>query len=313
MRLAEIRHILSSEVDYLTAEADSILNSPNVTVVHHREAVHAVKMIQTTGVLVLDTGSVLAHHELAHSASEKIVVHIDTYRSFKSSLDSLSLKAKIIINFIDEFIGDELPDTVSIKLPSYKDMDKVAKNMTTLKLALDQALLHEPMNGSVELVSFERGSNWIEVSIGGALAYGFIGGMLRLIYASREKEIELDAKRELVKSIKVQNEAKEMFLSAIDKELEEYYTNSVGVLLAEHNVSDDDKEYPARLGHSLRLLSELISEGVEVHPTLIASETASAFPDPQKLVHTLGSLPDKLIDLMANGSKEGAEGRAPQS
>lgn len=106
----------------------------------------------------------------------------------------------------------------------------------------------------------------------------------------------------------MQNDAKEAFFRAIDKELEDHYSKEVGKLLSENGVSADDKEYPVRLGHSLRLLSELISEGLEVHPTLIASDSAiSAFPDPQKLIGSLGGLPGKLIGLIDkddNGNEE---------
>lgn len=318
MRLAEIRHILLSEHDCFKVTAQGIPNSPNGNLSNHQKAVKAARLIQKTGILQDETAKVLEHDEIVNSVSDKIVVHVNTLNSFQSALTDLHLKTLIIIKFLNEYVGEQPVDTVSVKLPSHKDIDSVARNMTTLKLALDQALLHEPINGHVELISFERGSNWIELSVGGMVAYSFIGGMLKLIYASKEKEIDLDLKREMVRSVRIQNDSKESLLmaqetilNALDRELEEHYANSVGALLSEHNISDDDKEYPARLGHSLRLLSELISEGVEVHPTLISQEsTMNAFPDPQKLVHTLGSLPDKLIEFM---TKSGGDTEAPHA
>jgi len=295
MRLSQIRFILKESIDGLKVSLASIQNSPNVTITEFIGAVESAKMIEATGILRKQTKSVLTIKEIVNSAQNEIVVHTNTGQAFHSAVSTLSAHVNIVLDALNEFIGEEHADSVCIKLPENKDLDKVVKNMATIKLALEQALVHPVINGHVELLSFERGSNWIELGIGGVIALNFLAGMLRLIHDSRTKEIEIEAKREMVRHLEMQNDLKEKVLEAIDNELEIHYSNGVGNLLAENSIDKNDPEYRNRLAHSLRLLGGLISQGLEVHPTLITSTQSDNFPDPQKLVDSLKGIEGKLI------------------
>jgi len=131
-----------------------------------------------------------------------------------------------------EFLGTEVAESVVAKLPATMNIDEAAKTMSNLNLALEQALVNPSINGLIELIGFDRGSNWMEIGLGSMLALQFLAGMIRLIYDSRNKEIELEAKREMIRHIKVQNDVKEKVLEAVNAELAEHYAQSVDNLLS---------------------------------------------------------------------------------
>lgn len=292
MRLSQVRHILSEVIHDLKVTIAPISNSPNATVSDFRQAISAAKAIRETGLFKDKVADLLNCEEIALSASDTIVVHGNRASSFATALTALDLRARIFLEGLQEFLGEDQPHYISIKLPETKDIDKVAKTLTTVKLALEQSLVNPSIDGHVELISFERGSNWIEIGLGSMVAYNFLSSMMQLIYASRNKELEIEAKREMIRAIKMQNDVKEKVMNAIDKELEDYFSESIDSLVKDAKIDASEPEYRNRLAHSLRLLSDLTSEGLEVHPSLITSnESAGKFPDPKKLVEALKALP----------------------
>lgn len=292
MRLLEIRYVLSINLEKLHVDANDIPGSPNINLTGFSAGVEAAKVIKKTGVLQKETKALLVIKEIANSALDEIVVTRKTATLFVSAMNELKSHTEIIYDTLEEFLKKGTKESVSIKLPISNDLEEIANTMSKLKLALEQSLVNPFVNGHIELIGFDRGSNWIDVGLGSLLALQFLGAMIRLIYESKNKEIELATKREMVRSVKIQNDLKEKFCEAIDKELEEYYSHRVDNLLSIAKIDKPEPEYPARLGHSLRLLSELVSKGLEVHPSLIApKEEIDKFPDPKRLFEVFKSLP----------------------
>jgi hypothetical protein len=247
MRLLKVRHILSNNVDKLRVSSKQIPNSPNVTLSGFRAGLEAAIVIQNTGVLQQETKELLSIAEVRNSALKEIVVHRDTGTIFVSAMETLRTHAGIILNTFNEFLGKEEIDTINIKLPTARNLDDVAKTLSNLNLALEQSLVNTFVNGQVQLIGFDRGSNWLEIGLGSIVALQFLGGMVRLIYESRNKEIELEAKREMIRHLKLQNEVKEKVFEAVNKELEDHYAQSVDNLLSMAEIRDPEPEYRKRL------------------------------------------------------------------
>jgi len=295
MRLSEIRYVLLNNIDKLEINTQSINNSPNITVSNYKEAILATQQIRNTGILQDRTYNILAVNEICNSVSDEIVVHAKTASSFYKNMTELRNDAIVLANALAEHYGDIEDDSVCIKLPSSSDIDKIIKYMSQLKMALDQALINPSINGHIELIGFERGTNWIEITVGGMIAMKFLAGMIQLIYDSRNKEVELEVKRKMIRDLEVQSEAKQVILDAINKELESHFAKNLDNLYSIAAMDKPEPEYSARLTHSLRLLSELISEGLEVHPSLLPQNQQTVhFPDPVKLIETLRALPTGL-------------------
>lgn len=309
MRLSQIRQVISDCLNDLQVNLTGISNSSNVSLSGFREATGATLSLKETGILQEEVSAVLSHFEIVNCVSSEIVVHTNTGHSFYAAINDLRTKASIVCSVCNEFLGQELPHHIHVKLPCSKDLDKTIKDMASLKLALEQALLHPIINGNVELVAFERGSSWIEISLGGMLATRFLSDMLKLVYYAKNKEKELEAKREMVRHLQLQNDLKEKVIDAIDDELEAHYSQSIDGLLTEVGIDPKEPEYPNRLAHSLRLLTGLIGQGLEVHPALLTPpEDLPAFPDPKLLLETLKGAPDNLL---SDGTSEDSDAPMP--
>lgn len=291
MRLLQIRHILCQNFAKLNVNSSEI-PVQNMSLKGFMAGIEAAKIIQKLGVLQRETMALFEIKEVANSAFDEVVVPKKIGTQFVSAMNTLKLHADILCNTLKEFLGNEEENSISVKLPETNDIDDIAKIMAKLQQALDQALVNSFVKGQIKLIGFDRGSNWLEIGLGSMIALQFLSGMIRLIYESRNKEIELEAHREMVRHLKIQNDFKEKVCEGIDAELEEYYTHSLDNLLSLAEIKEPEPEYRKRLGHSLRLLSELISKGLEVHPSLITPKDESErFPDPKILVDALKYLP----------------------
>ncbi|MHB9072902.1 MAG: hypothetical protein ACYC6G_05205 [Desulfobaccales bacterium] len=291
MRLLKIRYVLCENLNKLNVNSSEI-SIQNINLQGFKAGIGAAKIIQKLGVLQRETMALFDIKEIANSALDDIVVPKKIGTQFISAMHTLRSHADILCNTLKEFLGSEEENSISVKLPETNDIDDIAKIMAKLQQALDQALVNPFVKGQVKLIGFDRGSNWLEIGVGSMLAIQFLAGMIRLIYESRNKEIELEAKREMVRHLKIQNDVKEKVSEAINIELEEYYAQSLDNLLSVAEMNEPEPEYAKRLGHSIRLLSELISKGLEVHPSLIVSkETSDKFPDPKILADALKYLP----------------------
>jgi len=124
MRLSQIRFILKESIDGLKVSLASIQNSPNVTITEFIGAVESAKMIEATGILRKQTKSVLTIKEIVNSAQNEIVVHTNTGQAFHSAVSTLSAHVNIVLDALNEFIGEEHADSVCIKLPENKEIGR---------------------------------------------------------------------------------------------------------------------------------------------------------------------------------------------
>ena len=294
MRLREIEVVLKENIHFLTSN-DQRLDSNNHRITGFRKAIAAARRIKETGTLQEETAAVLSITAIANSAMDEVVVNNDIYTSFNSALQSLRKSATLLQRVLSDTLPPQEEDTISVKLPPDLDLKGLAKTSTDLDKVLTQALVNPYVKGEIELLGFDQGSEWLDISLGSTLAFKLLAGMVNLVSMFRTKEVEIGAKKEMVRNLKIQNDAMEEIQRALQHELDEYRQQSLQELFEVGGIPVEENELRERVKHSVKLLSDLISRGLEVHPSLVApAEIRKNFPDPRKLLAALRELPEKV-------------------
>lgn len=112
MRLSEIRHILSNNIDTLGVTIVGISGSNNVTVSNFKRAIIATKNIKNTGILQDQTRNVLEIKEISNNASDEAIVHGNIGSEFNKHLSILRNDATVVLYALMEHFGDVPIDSV---------------------------------------------------------------------------------------------------------------------------------------------------------------------------------------------------------
>jgi hypothetical protein len=293
MRLVQIASVLRESIDELKVKVTQTQGQPNLrTVGNIHAAVKATSAIEETGVLRRRVRAVLDISEIVKSIHDEVVSNTGVANKFSSAVDGLRNDAAVLLRTLDEFLPKNEKNAIGVKLPESSNLADVANTILQLNKALEQALCHKPIEGKITLVSFSKGSNWIEILVGSITAFKLLAGMVYLIHDSRAKNVELEKRKELLRTIKIGNDVREKALNAIDQELEDFYEKKMSDLVELSGMSKD-KEYGVRLSNSLKILTDLIFKGMEIHPPFAEQEkeTKALFPDPRKLLVATKELP----------------------
>jgi len=203
------------------------------------------------------------------------------YTDFKTAVSTLRTKAELLLDAIRSLLPPDDANLVSFRLPDEQDLDNIASTMRELQTVLSQAIVNPAIDGDARVVSFDRGSNWIDIIVGSAAAVTVIGQLLRLITSFQMKQVEIAGKREVVRNLALQNDFVQAAERTLEQELATYLDDGVKQIATTAGVKDDN-EYRERLKFSIKTLSELITRGLEVHPSLTApAEVQEVFPKPK--------------------------------
>ena len=253
-------------------------------------AVSAAEQIRRTGALTEDADGVLAQVEIAHNVQREIVVSEQMYTAFSTAVSTLRTKAELLLNAIRSLLPPDDAHLLSFRLPDEQDLDNIAATMRELQTVLSQAIVNPAIDGEARVVSFDRGSNWIDIIVGSAGAVTVIGQLLRLITSFQLKQAEIAGKREVVRNLALQNDFTEAAERTLEQELATYLDTGVGQIATAAGVGEDN-EYRERLKFSMKVLGDLITRGLEVHPSLTApADIQEVFPKPKEIAAAMKHL-----------------------
>lgn len=169
----------------------------------------------------------------------------------------------------------KLPDDISLE-----DLTICSKDLNTI---FSQCPILNKENSKVKLSGVDVGSAWLTFTVI-CLGATSISIILNNLAALIDKAIILRShwltckqQEEDLKKTKKGNELLDNVVEANKAIMEYYRGEAVNELSESHNITDnEDKE---RLGHSLKLLYELLGRGIEIYPAISApTEVKAVFP-----------------------------------
>lgn len=192
------------------------------------------------------------------------------------------------------------PLIVRVRMPDTDDLGVVSVDQRTLKTAIEQLIVNETIQGELRLVGWENGSLWQSIALGTPAAVAIVGAAVWAAAVVRKKRREGDILEEQVRGMKIRNDVSEALgerVKELSKEVVEVESMALYEKFFSKEPAGEDFE---RVKESIRLFAELISRGAEVHPSLMAPETAdNVFPN----FSALDSITSKIRTLKENAEK----------
>ncbi|MBS4061643.1 MAG: hypothetical protein KG029_14690 [Bacteroidetes bacterium] len=244
---------------------------------------NGINLLENTGLLKNEINQI-KKSGIFSTTQDDLTLNFTEGRSLKLPMDSL-IKIVVALNTsLSKITGTTRENSISIKLPKINDFEDLAKTSSTFHTILTQSIINDEINGQVKIDSVENGSIWLDIYLGSAPALALVGGLAWSAAVVYKKIQEGRIIEEHVKSLKIKNESLKEIKDAQKKAIDLMIDAEANQLYSENFKVADNHEQIERLKHSIKLLSEQIDKGAEIHPALNTPENVSnLFPDMKHL------------------------------
>ena len=306
MRLRQIEAVLEDAIPRLDFETRAI-SDYNVRIGNFQRAIEAARKIRQTGVLLEESEAVLLHPDIVNNVSVEITIPKPQHDSFKNAIEVLRARATRFHEILHSELPEEPEHSIAVRLPDESDLDDLCAAIREVKQALEQAIVNPFVGGSVRLASFDRGSNWMELVLGSAVAVRIVGYLLRLVLDFESRKLDNAAKRELVRNLGLQNDFVAAAERKFEEQLDEMFATGIETIADATGAPEADHEYRQRLKHSFRLFSDLIQRGLEIHPALVSpADVRDTFPSSARLTEIMRAVEGPKKELETPSSEQSA-------
>ncbi len=266
MRLRDIQQVLTDEIGALQIRTKNIDGSNDKEIHGSRRTLEAIEALKPTGIFQEEITKLLSVSLIVNNVRDPIVVPLPIYQDFHKTLARLQQRATVFLGVLNEFIGEQDPHSIGVRLPLGLDLKETAEIISDLDKLLQQALVNTDTNGTITLQGFDRGSEWLEIGLGSAAALAFFSRMVQFYFCVKEKGVEIEGKREFVREIKLKNDLKEAMNESLTQELETYQDQELKELLGDNN------DLNGRIKFSVDSLKKLMDRGLQIQPSFSAPE-----------------------------------------
>ncbi|MCK6614643.1 MAG: hypothetical protein L6Q47_10435 [Ignavibacteriaceae bacterium] len=203
--------------------------------------------------------------------------------TLNSQLTQLKSLVQNFYDVLNKTLPEEDVNSINIKLPEIRDFEQLSKVSKKIHLGLTQVIVNDEINGQTTIVSVENGSIWLNVFIG-SVAVSVVASLIWSAAVIYKKIQEGKLLEQQVRSLKVKNDSLEDILKAQKAETELLIQAEADHISSEH-FKENIPENVERIKNSIKTFAELIGEGAEIHPSLVAPENvANLFPNPTQLI-----------------------------
>lgn len=232
-------------------------------------------------------------------ASGDITVDQRLKNALSNEYQHLKNKATTVAELFNSLDYRQDADGFDIKLPPDMSLSELSKCARDLDLIFSTCPLFSNDTGTITFSAVDVGSVWLSFIIGGAA----VAVTLRLIAELVDKALVIRShylttkeQEQRIRSLSLGNELYENAVE-INKTVSKGLLDQISTELAEkHDVNDPENKL--RLKTALQLLSDWMSKGMEIYPSILApSETKAVFPPIEKQ-----SLPQSVMALLTDGS-----------
>jgi hypothetical protein len=294
MKIKELKVLLKEALTNLTFKyEESKQGNTTISVFSNLDQYrNGISILEDSDLLKKETDGI-RNSPIFKTAKDFVNLNVQEGRALKPQLDELFRITSSVTESIEQIGGDTEKDSISIKLPDVNDFEDLSKFSADFHKILNQTIVNKQINGQVRIDSVENGSIWLDVYLGSATAVSLIGGLAwasavvyKKIQEGRliEKHVEsLGVKNASLKEIQVKQ--KEALGLMIDAEANNLYNE---------NFEGDNNEQIERLKLSIKMFSNLIDKGAEIHPALNQPESVKNLYPKMKNLQSLESKIKKI-------------------
>jgi len=292
MKLSEIKYILENNLEdlehsFIDPKGSNSIAYTIKNLTNFRKAINNIEVTNT--------------FEKAISGIKKSLIFSNPYDEMNlnpreyNTLDIITQRiidtGYTLINAIDNIIPKESENIINIKLaPTTSNFFDLIKDLETLEKALSQIVFYPGVEGKLEIEAFEPGSKWIKILVGSLFSVQIIGIAAWSGAVVSKKIKEGEELEQLIRTRQMENDYVEQLIKANDV----YVKNLIEAeakQIQNSEFKEDDPERLERIKLTIKLFSELINKGTEIHPALNAPEKVdNLFPK---------NLPVNLIEWKA--------------
>jgi hypothetical protein len=296
MKLKELQEIFESSNGILKLKFDTIPAQQNQPVL-----IQASNLITFRNNLISFEKSNLFNKEideLKNSAlfttkNDDIKIQHQEGSKLQLKFENFKLLFTSFQNLLNDLIGETRSNVISVKLPKLNDLEGLANAANIFHKIFSQAIINDKINGEIKIDNVENGSIWLDIFLGTTAAVTLIGNIVWSAAVIYKKIQEGRMFAEHVNSLKIKNESLEDIRVAQQITIDLMIESEAKHIFSE-NFGGDDNEQIERLKNSIKLLSDQIDKGAEIHPALSAPEDVkNLFPKTENFL----SLESKIKKL----------------
>ena len=256
----------------------------------------AIERVKNQGLYVSLISEIETSIIFSTSQDEIILTDAKEDTRLKKGLEVVRSGCHALLMILKELYDEKEDDsTIYVQMPKIKDLEDLSKKSKILHNAISQSILDPSIKGTIKVRSYDIGSLWIIITVGSVMAVKLIGGLVWAAAVIRKKKMEFKTFEQHVKCLEIKTESMVDLKDAQKKQLEESLEAEAGNLAAQFYKSGN-AEKTERLKYSIKLISDLMDKGVEIHPSLNASkEVGNMYPDYTNIrliesrIHELGT------------------------
>lgn len=236
-----------------------------------------------------------------NSIASFITLELDDYTELSKNIDLVRAKCEAMIDC--DINKDEI-NNLYVKLPdNLKDLEKLSGIIKDLNFSINKCpILHDEI-GEVSFKRVEEGSNWIVLSILFTTSIPAVAKSLDLIANFIKKCYEIKLLSQELKSSKIDNVLKLMELE--EKQIKEYekkIKNNIDKKIDEEclikfkEITDKKitPENETKIKYSMKLMIDLLKEGVEIYPSQQVDEKIKLLFPKQEEIKKIDLEPKKI-------------------
>jgi hypothetical protein len=298
MRLRDIAELLRTTLPTFAFHSAGQTGN-NWYVTGYRAAVLSARKLNDAGVLVKDTSRMLSITEIAQHVENEITVSANAYNSFNGAMQRVRQRGEILLETLDEMLEGEAAEQIAIRLPDETDLSDVGELLQLLEKLLNQVVVNEYVKGEVRLISFDRGSNWLELYLGTIAAVSAVGAIVRLIYQMGVKALDLASRREVFRSLKLETDLAAAAERALEAEFAATFEAGALHVVKVAGAPEADNDFRERIKYVVDTLTPLVNRGLLIRASLTAPpETQAEFPEPRLIAEAIKELgtPKKQLE-----------------
>ncbi|WP_314587900.1 hypothetical protein [Paenibacillus terrigena] len=271
MRIREIEQIVKENFNNLEVEITGYNSTNNKYYVSNfQKTIDSIKKLSQFDFIAEEVGILKSFDFIYYNSDEADKVYVDsnTYNAVLNARNDIIKKCYTVLSLVKEALPtEESEDSIDVKLPEYKDLNKISDFFDTLNKALEIIVVNKDINGKVQLQSFESGSLWLNIIVG-AKAVKWIGIVMEKVMEVRHKYYETEKLKAGIKSLNNVNDAQELIIKALDVQVKEFVEVKTNEVLSDGTIANPSPEYTARMQYSIQALAELVYQGAEIHAAL---------------------------------------------
>jgi len=281
MRLRRIKKTLEENIVHLNYKREYLSgNHPGFLYADITNLKNAIEKVKNLGLYVSLISEIETSVIFSTSQDEIILTDANEDTRLKKGLDVVRSGSNALLMILKELYDETEDDsTIYVQMPKIKDLEDLSKKSKILHNAISQSIMDPFINGTIKVRAYDIGSLWIIMTVGSVTAVKLIGGLVWAAAVIRKKKIEYKKFEQHVKSLEIKTQSMVDLKDAQKKQLE-ISLEAEAVNLVSQFYRGGNAEKTERVKYSIKLISDLMDKGVEIHPALNATKAVgNMFPD----------------------------------